>query len=106
MKKSDLKDGMIVELRDGRLFVVVHLANELLLVRHESLYPFDCYDDDLKYTVTDRLDVVAVYEGVTSSIKDIIGSNVQRVVWSRKEKEVTMKEVCEKFGCQVKIVEG
>ena len=99
--KSDLKNGMIVELRNGNRYMVV--GTDLLgLNGYMGLCSYN--KDLLKYdsTSTDPdWDIVKVYKNIYHL--DLKKANC--IVWEREEvKEVTMAEVEEKFGCRVKIV--
>lgn len=81
MKKSDLKDGMIVELRNGDMCIVI--GDRLLdLTTYIDLVS---YNDNLTCTDTE-FDVIRVYEN-----KDMCGlddkCNIERLnlIWERKE---------------------
>ena len=58
MKKSDLKNGMIVKLRDDSLMVVV----DNMLIEINSNLSLSDYSDTLEFYNTEVYDIVAVYE--------------------------------------------
>ena len=79
MKKSDLKYGNVVELRNGDFYVLVNVYNKSILIALTGKYHFnfDTYHEDL--TVIDcvvDLDVMKVYKDYTC----------KELLWERKEK--------------------
>lgn len=108
MKKYDLKSGMILKTRNGRLYLVVGSYGNFTFANEREWCSDFQFNDDLtaKYGFSD-LDVMCVYKQHTGTLRGMFDVEEHRLVWKREEvKEVSMKEVCEKFGCQVKIVEG
>ena len=108
--KSDLKTGMVVEYRNGSRRIVFRdyqgTGKDLLIGdRWASLndYPEDLADDD----DGDRdYDIVKVYNAkdfcATLRLLDKKCCDYE-VVWERKEiKEVTLEQIAEKFGVDVK----
>ena len=79
MKKSDLKYGNVVELRNGDFYVLVNVYNESILIALTSKYHFnfDAYDKDLTVKCGfETLDIVKVYQDYTC----------KEILWERKEK--------------------
>lgn len=105
--KSDLKNRMVVEYRNGYRRMVV----DDVLVGNTRYGDLKEYNDDLSYnggyngTLDSELDIVKVYSEINVfGNKDDI-RKLGTPIWERSEvKEVTMSEVEEKFGCKVKIV--
>lgn len=105
MKKSDLEDGMIVELRKGTRFMYIndYLYNEM----HE--YNISHYNDDLlHYQNIKILDIVKVYRVDVANIKnifkliklgDILTDKYLKLIWERKE--IDWSEV--PFGADVRV---
>ena len=105
--KSDLKNRMVVEYRNGKRRMVV----DDVLVGNTQYGELKEYNDDLSWnggyngTFASVLDIVKVYSeiNVFEGKDDIV--KLGTPIWERHEvKEVTMAEVEEKFGCKVKIV--
>ena len=90
MKKSDLKNGMIVKLRDDSLMVV--LDNRLVEVDiHLNL---NNYSDTLEYYSTTEYDIVAIYVQVKEGgfvFADLDDKNYKylELIWKRVEVELT-----------------
>lgn len=78
MKKSDLKYGNVVELRNGDFYVLVNVYNESILIALTSKYHFnfDIYDKDLINTGGfENYDIIKVYKDYTC----------KELLWERKE---------------------
>lgn len=106
--KSDLKDGMVVEQRDGGMYLV--LAG--MAVRKNGRNRIGGYDDDLKWAGYTGGDIVKVYRITPKSLRCIedvfIKSNLE-LIWERKEsKKMTVEEMRQKLeeltGEEIEIV--
>lgn len=95
--KADLEDGMVVEQRNGEMYLV--LAEEV--VRKCGYNEMNCYTDDLKCKGYTEGDIVKVYRITPESLRRIedvfIKSNLE-LIWERKEpKEMTVEEMRQKL---------
>lgn len=95
--KADLRDGMVVEQRDGNMYLV--LAEEV--VRKCGYNEMNCYADDLKCKGYTEGDIVKVYRITPESLRRIedvfIKSNLE-LIWERKEpKKMTVEEMRQKL---------
>ena len=88
MKKEDLKNGNIIELRDGRRFIKTCIEDfEFIRLDYTSatstaIFPLSEFEDYLKGSNI-TLDIIKVYEDYT----------LKKVLWERKEKpELTKVE--------------
>ena len=101
--KSDLKNRMVVEYRNGRRRMVV----DNRLMGTDGVGFLDNLNEDLTMKgVDDDFDIVRVYNQIRT-LDEITRVNSCDKVWERSEiKEVTMAEIEEKFGCKVRIVKG
>lgn len=95
--KADLEDGMVVEQRDGDMYLV--LAGKT--VRKGGYNRIDCYTDDLKWEGYTGGDIVKVYRITPESLRRIedvfIKSNLE-LIWERKEpKKMTVEEMRQKL---------
>ena len=106
--KADLEDGMVVEQRDGNMYLV--LAGEV--VRKGVYNRIDGYTDDLKWEYYTGGDIVKVYRITPESLRRIedvfIKSNLE-LIWERKKlKKMTVEEMREKLeeliGEEIEIV--
>lgn len=99
MKKSDLKNRMVLELRNGNRFIVI----DDLALGEKVFIDLNSYTDNLRETHVgfENLDVMKVYDKVRTFRRL---KNDERwsldLIWQRSDiKEVTMSEIEEKFGC-------
>lgn len=95
--KADLRDGMVVEQRNGEMYLV--LAEEV--VRKCGYNEMNCYTDDLKCKGYTEGDIVKVYRITPESLRRIedvfIKSNLE-LIWERKEpKKMTVEEMRQKL---------
>lgn len=95
--KADLKDGMVVEQRDGDMYLV--LAG--LLVRKRGYNCIGDYGDDLKVAGYAGGDIVKVYRITPESfrcIEDVFIKSNLELIWERKEpKKMTVEEMRKKL---------
>lgn len=102
MKKSQLQDGDIVEVRNGDRYIVFFGE----LKRKYEFLSLSNYSEDMINDFDSEFDIVKVKVQSVFPFKEIESKHIFWN-WTRKETiEVTMKEVEEKFGCKVKIVKG
>lgn len=104
--KSDLKDGMVVEHRDGDRYMV--LGN--ILISDEGNWELGCYNNNLIYDGCHDYDICYVYR-VKSTLEmdfeDIFRKDdYLELIWKREEpyKEMTVEEIEKQLGHKVKIV--
>lgn len=93
--KSDLKDGMIVEYRDGRRRLVVNN----FLIGKEGYYNLNYYSENMKDKDSSDRDIMRVFKIDTNTVLDYIFSNESpELIWERKEvKKMTVKEMQRKL---------
>ena len=108
MRKEDLEDGMAVEARNGRFYV---LFNGRFL-RKGGFNKLSEYNNNLKIESNKCYDIMAVYAPIKASYLDELLKNNSYgdPIWTRKEEEtevtleeteVTLEEIAEKFGVDV-----
>ena len=106
--KADLRDGMVVEQRDGEMYLV--LAG--MAVRKRGYNCIGDYDDDLKVAGYKGGDIVKVYRITPKSLKcieDVFIKNNLELIWERTEsKKMTVEEMRQKLeeltGEEIEIV--
>lgn len=95
--KADLKDGMVVEQRDGNMYLV--LAGTA--VRKNGCNRIGGYDDDLKWKGYRGGDIVKVYRITPESlecIEDVFIKSDLELIWERAEpKKMTVEEMRQKL---------
>lgn len=102
--KADLKNGMIIEHRDGDKYMVI----DDRLVQEEGFFPLSDYNDDLTDNKYKKYDIVKVYKPITDRIfdtYDLFSTDNLDLIWEREEvKEMTVAEIEEKLGYKVKVI--
>ena len=98
MTKSDLKNGMVVELQNKGMYLV---HNGMLLNQkgtgHMSLY---CrrgyygeeYNEDLTRPNDSNWDIIRVYESNVCNLKDMFAKDSLELIWEREEQNKLSKE--------------
>ena len=86
MTKSDLKNGMVVELRNGKRFLIV---NDLGIGKDSciNLDGFFGYDENL-YDVTGNstFDITKIYISSGRTFKNLFDNGRLSLIWEREEK--------------------
>ena len=105
--KSDLEVGMFVKLRDGRIYLVLKLYDELYLTKTNG-YCIDlkCYNEDLTTKNCRSIDIMGIYlPKETDCLSYYFLCDNLELIWEREEvKELTMEDIEKIVGCKVKIV--
>lgn len=104
MKKEDLRDGMVVETRDGRRWLVL---GDRVIASDGFNWLRDYRNDLTMNSVTiciDHYDIMRVYTPNLSGLDSMINTK-NRPIWERKEpKELTVAEIEELLGYPIKVV--
>ena len=85
MKKSDLKNGMVVELRNGKRFLIV---NDLGIGKDSciNLDGFFGYDENLNDVCgNSTLDITKIYKTEGTTFKTLFDNERLNLIWERKE---------------------
>ena len=86
MTKSDLKNGMVVELRNGKRFLIV---NDLGIGKDSciNLDGFFGYDENLYDIIGDStFDITKIYKTVGTTFKTLFDNERLSLIWEREEK--------------------
>ena len=104
-KKDDLKAGYVVQFRNGDYQIVTDSIHGLLFLNMRSFIEVDQYKNELTFDGFNKeVDVIKVW-GFAYDISQslFIGTISRKLLWERKEpKELTMQEIADKFGVDVK----
>ena len=85
MKKSDLKSGMVVSLRDWKEKFIL-IGNTLCSVTGKDFLLLDSYDDDdLKHNFNDNLDITEVYKCKYPNLMSSFINDKLELIWKREE---------------------
>lgn len=117
MKKSDLRNGAIVETRDGDKLILLfgcsrynNSDNSLISLTNGTWLSFSIYNDDLTYCYDSEFDIMKVAQSdyVGDDIRNHIINHNDEWTWVRDESEdesederetvMTISEIEEKLG--------
>ena len=92
MKKSDLKNGMVVELRNGKRFLIV---NDLGIGK-DSCIKLDGlvgYDENL-YDINgdSTYDITKIYKTVGNTFKTLFDNERLNLIWEREETKLSNED--------------
>lgn len=110
MKKSDLKSGMVVTLRSGKVFLVVEIGEQMILLGYDLFVLLSDYTECMKHKREVELDIVCVHRDSVGSLRLILNPSLRNPIWVREEaKEISedeaMRILREHYGCDVKIMQ-
>lgn len=104
--KSDLKDGMVVEYRDGDRRMV--LGDKL--IGYDSWVDIVAFNDNLECKNNKDLNIDKVYNSDSHILKDYFKDKNLTLIWERNKKEeepakkMTVAEIEKELGYKVEIV--
>ena len=92
MKKSDLKNGMVVELRNGKRFLIVDdrgFGEDSCI----ALNGFMGYDENLNDIMRySEFDIIKIYKTEGNTFKSLFDKDRLSLIWEREEKSKLSKE--------------
>lgn len=108
MKKTDLQVGMVVEIREGKLYMLMYNDNyDLILSNTNSWMQFNNFNNDLTSCFFKKHDIMKVY-GFTDCHTNatIVSTDRRKLLWERKEdkKKMTVSEVESILGYGIEII--
>lgn len=95
MKKSDLKSGMVVSLRDWKDKMIL-IDDVFCSYERKDFLKIGNYDEKLNFKSNDRLDIVEVYKCKYPNLLKCFAEDKLELIWEREEKiekEVTFEEL-------------
>lgn len=112
MKKNELTTGQVVEVRNGKRMMVLKGSDQKDRVAHEDgrLFLEDFYENMTYHGFSndEQWDIVKVFAYTGSYLPDINTHHSKlNLLWELLPvKEMTVEEISEKLGYEVKIVGG
>ena len=110
--KMELKEGMIVECRNGDRYLLRRVDGELILSANETWleYTYDNNFIDINEDAKEfngDFDIIKIYESKTSFLKDLFKDNYLTCIWERKEpKKMTLAQISEALGYEVEVIDN
>ena len=106
--KMELKEGMIIECRNGERYLLRTVCGELVASSNDEYMNFD-YDEELnenKYFNKD-FDVMKIYTSKAFILNSLFNDNYLECIWERKEpKKMTLAQISEALGYEVEVIDN
>ena len=103
----ELKEGMIIECRNGHRFLLRKVDDNLIGSNNTGYIDID-YDKDLnenKYYQED-FDIMKIYESNACVLGNLFNNDYLECIWERKEpKKMTLAQISEALGYEVEIID-
>ena len=106
--KMELKEGMIIECRNGDRYLLRTACGELVASSNDKYISLD-YDEELnenKYFDKD-FDVMKIYKSNARGLGNLFNDNYLECIWERKEpKKMTLAQISEALGYEVEVIDN
>lgn len=109
--KMELKEGMIVECRNGNKYLLRNVRGELLLSANEGWNKYT-YDNNFVDIGEDAkafngdYDIMKIYESKAYVLEDLFNNNYLTCIWERKDpKKMTLAQISEALGYEVEVID-
>ena len=106
--KMELKEGMIIECRNGDRYLLRKFGDDLI-GSNNIKYIYIDYDEDLnenKYCQED-FDIMKIYESNACVLGKLFNNDYLECIWERKEpKKMTLAQISEALGYEVEIIDN
>lgn len=122
MKRNELKEGYLVELKNGNKYIIMSYIEsqsiaaipKLVLCNENtvSVTAFE-YDENLRdanpvFSIDHSFDIEKVW-GLPFKrfcLSQLFDTSIRNLLWQREVQEMTLEEVCDALGYEVKIVKN
>lgn len=106
--KMELKEGMVVECRNGDRYLLRKVFDELFASFNDKFMSLD-YDEELnenKYFDKD-FDVMKVYTSKSFILNNLFNDDYLDCIWERKEpKKMTLAQISKALGYEVEVIDN
>ena len=106
--KMELKEGMIIECRNGDRYLLRTTCGELVASSNDKYISLD-YDEELnenKYFAKD-FDVMKIYTSKAFILNSLFNDKYLECIWERKEpKKMTLAQISEALGYEVEVIDN
>ena len=104
----ELKEGMIIECRNGGRYLLRKICGELIASSNDVYIRLD-YDEELnenKYFYKD-FDVMKIYTSKAFILNNLFNDNYLECIWERKEsKKMTLAQISKALGYEVEVIDN
>lgn len=104
--KMELKEGMIIECRNGEKFLLRIIHNDLIASNEEDWFGLK-YDKNFIDELFPDFDIMKIYKSDTNILRKLFDDNCLTCIWERKEpKKMTLEEISEALGYEVEVIDN
>lgn len=110
--KMELKEGMIVECRNGSRYLLRRVEGKLLLSSNANWLGYS-YDNNFidigEYTkeLNGDYDIMKIYESKAHVLRDLFNDKYLTCIWERKKsKKMTLAQISEALGYEVEVIDN
>ncbi len=110
--KMELKEGMIIECRNGNRYLLRNVRGYLILSANtcwenctydNNFIDIGCYAKEFH----GDYDIMKIYESNAYVLEDLFNNNYLTCIWERKEpKKMTLAQISEALGYEVEVVDN
>lgn len=105
--KMELKEGMIIECRNGNRYLL-RKVNDVLIGSNFEGWIKAMYDENLceNYYHDETFDIMKIYISKSPKLEGLFNNNYLTCIWERKEpKKMTLAQISEALGYEVEVID-
>ena len=108
--KMELKEGMIIECRNGNRYLLRNVRGELLLSANQG-WTKCIYDNnfiDIEEDASNgHYDIMKIYKSEARTLQYLFDNQYLTCIWERKEpKKMTLAQISEALGYEVEVIDN
>lgn len=106
--KMELKEGMIIECRNGNRYLL-RKVNDVLIGSNFEGWIKAMYDENLceNYYHDETFDIMKIYISKSPKLEGLFNNNYLTCIWERKEpKKMTLAQISEALGYEVEVIDN
>ena len=106
--KMELKEGMIIECRNGERYLLRTACEELVASSNNKYMSVD-YDEELNENryFDKNFDVMKIYTSNALILNNLFNDTYLECIWERKEpKKMTLAQISEALGYEVEVIDN
>ena len=106
--KMELKEGMIIECRNGNRYLL-RRVDDVLIGSNFDEWIKATYDENLceNYFHDKTFDIMKIYMSKSTQLKNLFDNNYITCIWNRKEpKKMTLAQISEALGYEVEVIDN
>lgn len=106
--KMELKEGMIVECRNGNRYLLRKRNSELICSNFDGWFTAT-YNEKLNENgyYVENFDIMKIYESRANVLRNLFDDKYLTCIWERKEpKKMTLAQISEALGYEVEVIDN